>query len=200
MVSILSTCSEEVYHYWNSLRRMRSAPLRSEFDPGAVRRHLQDLFMLDWQQTELHFRLAGTRICDAFAEEFLGKPFASLWRSASHRSVLEAALSALRTEEAMLLDLTADNEETSFAFEMLLMPMRGSPRFADRLLGSLSPLQPLSGAHPLMAGTLQLDRWQPVAAIVDDPDRPTARSAMARDPIALTRRFLHTGTPIRRPL
>ena len=57
----------EILKSWNDLRQDRAAPLRSEFDPSALRHFLPHLFILSAQVPgRLTFALAGTRISELF--------------------------------------------------------------------------------------------------------------------------------------
>ena len=69
-----------IFEYWNRQRGDRSAPMRSEIDPAAIRHALGDTFMLAADFIDgIRFRLAGTRVCALFSREIKGEPFNALW-------------------------------------------------------------------------------------------------------------------------
>src|SRR5208283_5828282 len=54
--------SRELHSYWNLLRGARSAPERSQIDPGAIRGVLADTFILEGNaQKRYPIRIAGAR-------------------------------------------------------------------------------------------------------------------------------------------
>lgn len=160
-VQMLSNRSNEVLSYWYSLRRTNKAPLRTELDPTAIRARLPDLFMLGWHELDLVFRLAGTRICDLFGEELRDQTFNSLWRQQAHDHIIEAALSALRSEQPIVCDVTAIQDGKTITIEMLLLPLRSPDGTCDRLLGSLFPGKEANLSYIVEPGSLSLLNWQP---------------------------------------
>ncbi len=65
--------SQHLYTYWNEIRGSRLAPKRFEIEPSRISAILPDTFVLERIDTATsRFRLAGTRICEAFAAEFRG--------------------------------------------------------------------------------------------------------------------------------
>ncbi|WP_137128827.1 PAS domain-containing protein [Rhizobium sp. FY34] len=159
-----STRSNEVFTYWNSLRHGRAAPSRAQIDPSALRHRLPDLFMLDWEGPQLKFRLGGTRVCELFGHELRDTRFLSLWVKGSYDSANEAALAALRMEEAVLMDIVLSTVEDAVACEMLLMPLRSPSGVVDRLLGCFMPLVTAHRITPLAGASMTLARWSPVNA------------------------------------
>ena len=59
--------SQTLYGYWNDIRAGRLAPKRFEIEPSQIAGMLPDTFILERIDNETsRFRLAGTRICEAF--------------------------------------------------------------------------------------------------------------------------------------
>ncbi|MGE6740059.1 PAS domain-containing protein [Allorhizobium pseudoryzae] len=169
--------TQDVYEYWNSLRQGASAPLRSDFDPSVLRRRLPDLFMLELSGPDLIFRLAGTRICELYRRELRHHRFLSLWQGADQDKALEAALAALRTEEAVVINLSMRHGLGDTPCEMLLMPIRSSGKLADRLLGCLLPLAPVSLGKVFSPGCMQARYWLPATDGFDPDATPTVGEA-----------------------
>src|SRR5690349_8795728 len=80
--------SRELFAYWNELRGIRTAPERSEIEPGAIRAALSDTIMLarDGERVAT-FRLAGTRVCALFGRELKNEVFQGLWDPVSRRTL-----------------------------------------------------------------------------------------------------------------
>ena len=136
--------SRELFAYWDKRRGQRSAPERSDIEPGAIRHVLADTFILSFDQIEGHpFRLAGTRICALFCRELKDEPFMSLWEG-SDREEFSNLLTVLADEAtgfvASVRGETADGLATDL--ELLLLPLAHQGRRASRLLGILAPAAP----------------------------------------------------------
>lgn len=70
----------ELYEYWDTLRRNRPAPYRSELDPRAIASLLDCTFVLEHLgPLDIRFRLAGTRLCDQFGMELRGMSALAFW-------------------------------------------------------------------------------------------------------------------------
>lgn len=158
---MLSNRGNEVLSYWYSLRKANSAPLRTQLDPTAIRSRLPDLFMLGWRELDLVFRLAGTRICELFGEELREQVFLDLWHPSQKDKVIEAALSALRSELPVICDVSAIQDSKAIDIEILLLPLRGPDGSCDRLLGTLLPYHINNHAHAIERGSLSLLQWKP---------------------------------------
>jgi hypothetical protein len=171
--------------------------LRSDFDPAVLRRRLPDLFMLELRGPDLLFRLAGTRICELYRRELRHERFLSLWQVADRDKALEAALAALRTEEAVVISLAMRHALGDTPCEMLLMPIRSSGKLADRLLGCLLPLTSVSIGKVFSLGSMQAKYWLPATdthvpeeAVSTGLTRPDIRPLLQRlvDAARMTRR------------
>ena len=72
--------TRDVFSHWDTCRGLRQAPDREDIEPGAIRRALGDVFMLDLEPGFGHpFRLAGTRLCALFGRELKATAFFPLW-------------------------------------------------------------------------------------------------------------------------
>ena len=133
---------EEILNYWNGLRKDRAAPLRSEFDPAALRHFLPHLFILATQASgRLTFALAGTRICELFDRELRGSDYLSIWQkdqaAASPRDIAESVRSG---ERPALISANLSPDGDAYPYDLLLLPLRSSEaERSDRILGALVP-------------------------------------------------------------
>jgi hypothetical protein len=72
---------EELVAYWERQRGRAAMPPRRAIDPGALQRHLPNLFMLDVLDggADFRFRLIGTRIVEGLGRDSTGKRFSELF-------------------------------------------------------------------------------------------------------------------------
>ncbi|MGB7693554.1 MAG: PAS domain-containing protein [Pseudolabrys sp.] len=85
-----------LFDYWNRQRGERSAPARSEIDPGAIRHALGDTFMLSADFIDgIRFRLAGTRVCALFGREIKGEGFNLLWSEESRAQIADLIIAVV---------------------------------------------------------------------------------------------------------
>ncbi len=134
--------SQQLYAYWNDVRGERMAPQRFEIEPSRIAAILPDTFILEAiDQATARFRLAGTRICEAFAAEFRGVNFFELF-PVIDRAELKAQVATISTQGAAgVFTIEASTAEGKTAlFEVLLTPLIHTREHADRFLGALTPI------------------------------------------------------------
>jgi hypothetical protein len=132
--------TRELYRYWDGLRASRTAPERSDLDPGAIRSLLGDVFLLELGGVGRHIvRLAGTRICTLLGRELTGHSFAD-WFAADEwndlYSLLEGVAETALPAVAGVVGETPDGRRLDL--ELLVLPLRHRGRTHTRLLGSLT--------------------------------------------------------------
>jgi hypothetical protein len=154
--------SRELFAYWEERRGKRSAPERTEIEPGAIRQVLSDAFILALDGGAGHpFRLAGTRVCALFGRELKGEPFIGLWAAAS-QPIISNLLAILSDERvgtvAGVTAQSADGEPIDL--ELLLLPLSASRPSLARTIGILAPLKAPQwlGSSPIGALTLSSRR------------------------------------------
>lgn len=148
------TVSQALYSYWNDLRGTRLAPKRFEIEPSRIAGFLPDTFILELIDREtLRFRLAGTRICEAFGTELRGMNLFELLAEAD-RPTLQRQISLVTSYGAVgVFEISASNGKgLSAAFEVLLMPLTHLRDRVDRFLGSIAPID-----KPNWLGSVPLD-------------------------------------------
>lgn len=144
-----------VFTYWESRRRGRPAPARNEIDPASIRQALGDAFMLSAEYADdLHFRLAGTRVCALFCREIKGALLPDLWAAEDEQSLAE--LVAMVRDEAAPIAMGVTGHNTAGAaadLEMLLLPLARNGSARTGMLGVLAPLAPIQwiGTTPIVA-------------------------------------------------
>jgi hypothetical protein len=145
--------SRELFGYWTARRGKRVAPERGEIEPGAIRRALGDVFILEFDRRAGHpFRLAGTRVCALFGRELKNAPFLDLWDDETRAPLAQlVAVVADETTGVVASAKGRTGEGWAQDLELMLLPLahRGSTR--ARMIGALSPL-----VAPFWLGTSQL--------------------------------------------
>lgn len=118
------------------------APKRFEIEPSCIANHLPDTFILERVNPEVvRFRLAGTRISEAFGIDFRGANIFDLFDGADalalqqqiSLSVSRGAVSVIRLKASSPAGLSTD-------FELLLLPLTHTRDSIDRFLGSIVPV------------------------------------------------------------
>jgi hypothetical protein len=136
----------ELYHYWNAQRGPRTAPERSDIEPGAIRRALADTFILAQNvatgdaTTGPAFRIAGTRLCAAFGRELRGAAFVNLWDQESARTINDLVGAVTRESVGAVAGARGCNTDSEVLdFELVLLPLQHQTATDARVLGALAP-------------------------------------------------------------
>ena len=133
--------SRLLFAYWDSLRGDRSAPERSQIEPGQIRHILADTFILATEPDgQAAFRLAGTRVCALFGRDLKGVRLADLW-PAGKQSEVEQLLEIVASDTVgAVAGMVGQSELGSvIGLELLLLPLRHGGATNRRVLGALSP-------------------------------------------------------------
>jgi hypothetical protein len=141
--------SQQLYEYWNRLRRDRIAPERSDIEPGDIRGVLGDTFILQAnEENDVQFRLAGTRLCAAYGRELKGSDFLDLW-TGEDRDAMSTLIDSVRDQATACVVGVAGStlDGNSLPMELLLLPLLHQGQSSLRLLGAFS-----SWSHPFWIG------------------------------------------------
>ena len=154
------TASLWLFTYWNELRRGRKAPNRFEVDPMKIGPLLPETFILETGSNpqDCRFRLAGTRLCEAYGHDLKGRDFLSFWKERNdHEAIASLLMTISEDGSAGLLEMTAINQNReSCKFEILLLPLVHSGGRVNRIMGCMSAISEPSwlGSKPLIAQKL----------------------------------------------
>lgn len=76
---------EELYAYWAGLRHGPQLPSRSDIQPGAIKRLLPTVSLIDVQREPLRFRLrlAGTGLYSVYGREITGRTLEEVYSSSA---------------------------------------------------------------------------------------------------------------------
>jgi hypothetical protein len=155
--------TRELFDYWNTRRGRRSAPERSEIEPGAIRGVLADTFMLTFDSRAGHpFRIAGTRVCAAFGRELKDVAFTDVWAGASQDEIRDI-LATVATESVGVVAGASGRSGAGAALELefLALPVAHRGGASTRILGALVPTDVpyWLGAETLGRLTLGMTRY-----------------------------------------
>jgi hypothetical protein len=193
--------SQELYAYWNLLRGARSAPERSEIDPGAIRGVLADTFILEVDVAQrFAMRIAGTRTNSLFARELKGSSFIDLWQAPDQREIVRMLASVAEEATAMVAGVSSNPRSVQpLDLELILLPLRHHGKTQARILGALSPFSLPSWIGLFPAGAMSLLSLRVLGHADCAPGTTSAAQASAEGfgrPPAPDRRghlFVHQG-------
>jgi hypothetical protein len=135
--------NQVLYAYWNDVRGERIAPRRFDIEPSQLGAVLSETFILECQTEDADptFRLAGTRICECFGQEFRGLPFPALFRDTDRDSLTQAIgdVRALGAVAVISAQATLDSVRST-SFEILLLPLVHTGSSISRILGAIVPV------------------------------------------------------------
>lgn len=126
--------------YWDSLRRGRGVPARSDIQPQGIRRALDYAFILERiAPGAARFRLAGQHLIDLMGMEVRGMAFCSLANSSSRGRLSDVLESVFRAPQLAELTLHAKSEyaRPELSARMLLLPLASDLGDVTRALGCL---------------------------------------------------------------
>jgi len=135
--------SKKLYSYWNNLRGNRVAPDRREIEPSDIRELLGDTFILEVNQAfrSVSFRLAGTRLCNAYGRELKGLGFLVLWDEQDNLSIINSIRDVYSENRPCTISCIAKTLGNRFCeYEVLLLPLQNGQNSAKRIMGVASPV------------------------------------------------------------
>jgi hypothetical protein len=181
--------TQALFDYWNALRAGRPAPLRSEIEPGDIKRILPYVFILERQDDQTYrFRLAGTGLCGIYGMEFRGHNLLSMWQEECLSSLKHALRDVTLNASVSIVEYTAaTNEHREATFEMILLPLAQDNGAITRVLGCAVPIDefPWIGDHLL--ARQWIDRMQ-----ILDPERMPKRERA----VEAARRIVREKPPV----
>ncbi|MCP1337295.1 PAS domain-containing protein [Futiania mangrovi] len=195
---------KQLFDYWATIRAGRPAPNRAEVDPTKFRDLLDRVFILDHRgPREARFRLAGTRLCNAFGMELRGMNMLTLWQGES-RERLALTLDRVATEPAYALvcGMMENDLGATAEYETLYLPLADDTGRMSRILGATVALNattafsaaPVSeqwvDAATVYGITVSRPAVSPKPVLVAMQGQGAAARAAAPQPIAVGERAL----------
>lgn len=127
-----------LYDYWLRQRRGRRMPSRRDLDPVDLPRQLANMMLIDIEHQPFRFRyrLVGTRVVDASAEDRTGAYFDSVEFFAKNPVVMGQYKQAVDLGEAMFSLEPFKNyvNGTIYQVERLILPLSTDGNVVDMLL------------------------------------------------------------------
>ncbi len=159
--------TKKMLEYWQNLKGDRQAPARNEIEPSDIRSLLGDTFILEINHKLkiVIYRLAGTRLCEAYGRELKGLGFLTPWNEEDNLAVLQAITNTYASFTPNCLNHYAKTEHGRFTeYETLLLPLAPVPDGTSRVIGITSPKKPAfwHGVEPITSNKLRSVR-QPVS-------------------------------------
>lgn len=146
--------SKLLYNYWNTVRDGRIAPQRFEIEPARIAALLPETFIMECADlSDYRIRLAGTRICDQMGREMRGTALLDFWKPDDREALANLLHNVLCDGAVAVARFSARRDEGHGAdFEMTLMPLIHTGQSVNRILGSITAINP-----PFWLGTALLD-------------------------------------------
>lgn len=133
--------TQELFSYWDRLRKERTAPERADLDPSMLHRILADTFILEVDGgREYPVRISGTRINALFLRELKGESFLNLWQE-PYRAPMQRMLRTVTDDPSPAIAglSAAPDDRPAIAMELLLLPLRHFGKTHARMIGCLVP-------------------------------------------------------------
>ena len=148
--------SKKLYTYWLNLKGSRNAPERTEIEPSDIRTLLGDTFILEvnHQKKYVIYRLAGSRLCSAYARELKGLGFLVHWQEDDNLDILRTVTNVYSGYFPGVISHLGETEQKRFVeYETLLLPLQPNKDGTTRILGISSPKKvPFwLGAEPIVS-------------------------------------------------
>ncbi len=129
----------ELLQYWMDKRGEQMLPLRSDFNPMAIPKHLPYLIMLEPEPDyRMRIRLFGTELARALGADITGGDLMELYRP-EERAGLRALIDTVAPNKAVSVVLTTWTTPTGYQYptENLWLPLASDDGKVSRFLGSI---------------------------------------------------------------
>ena len=154
-------------------------PERSDIQPSSCRPLLGNMFILEREEAQVNYRLAGTTLCSMYGRELKRETFAEAFMGADRRSA-ESWVNRLGREEYLVLICSIAETERGerINLETLLMPLNHHGERGNRILGiTTANEQPYwLGVRPFIVQTIKSIRvlrpWETAKTPFDVPFAP----------------------------
>jgi len=166
--------SKKLFSYWNNLRQNRVAPDRREIEPSDIRDILGDTFILEVDQRfrTISFRLAGTRLCNAYGRELKGVGFLGLWDEVDNLGIYNAVKRVYEHSKPCTVSCIAESEGRKFVeYEVMLLPLQNGSSDTVRILGTAVSTETPNwlGSDPLINNRIKSVRNIEITDVIDTP-------------------------------
>ena len=117
-------------------------PARNDIQPAECRAILGNMFILERNGAEVHYRLAGTQLCGLYGRELKRETFSNVFVDEDQRSA-ESWVYRLGLDDYVVLicSLGETAQGHTVNIETLLLPMNHNDMPGERILGITSPCE-----------------------------------------------------------
>ncbi|WP_169568708.1 PAS domain-containing protein [Sneathiella limimaris] len=123
--------------YWDSLRTSDELPRQSDFNPADVTHLLPGMAIYELQPDgQLHCRLMGTGLADAFGWDYTNLDFLSLWTDVEREQVRQHFIQMLKNGMGLYTDLIGYTESgVKVTGSSICLPALDNEGQANRIIG-----------------------------------------------------------------
>ena len=131
----------ELEIYWNTLRRGRLVPLRSELDPRGLENLLDGAFILERVAPRVaRLRVAGSLLTEVIGLDVRGMPMTTLSTSGSREMLSDAIEQVFDGPKSVFFQFTCETGigKPPLEAQMLILPLRSDMGDVTRAIGYLA--------------------------------------------------------------
>lgn len=132
--------------YWQSLRKGRLVPKRSDVNPRGIENSLEFAFIAEEVAPGLaRFRIAGMHLSDLMGMDVRGMPVSSFFKASSRNRLQDALKSVLAKPQIVKLDLESPSRfgAPKLAARLILLPLADETGAINRILGAFVTVGPI---------------------------------------------------------
>jgi hypothetical protein len=180
---IAHTGTRNLFRYWESIRKERSAPLRSDIALHSIRQLLSWVFIAERSDDDSghRLRLAGTGICRLWGSNMTGRDLFERWPGFERQTMARLLDSASRRRQPFVMRCRARTDSGQRTnLEIIGLPVEADDTGTTQVLGLVIPLNEPDWLRnePLTSFELTSIRiiWtEPVPGQGKTPDEPSKK-------------------------
>ncbi|MGH6875115.1 MAG: PAS domain-containing protein, partial [Aestuariivirgaceae bacterium] len=134
--------ARNLFRYWESIRKERSAPLRSDIGLHGIRQLLPWIFIAERNDDSGHrLRLAGTGICRLWGANMTGRDLFERWPGFERHTMARLLDSASRRRQPFVMRCRAKTDGgRRTSLEIIGLPVEADDTGTTQVLGLVIPL------------------------------------------------------------
>jgi hypothetical protein len=133
--------TRHLFRYWESIRKERSAPLRSDIGLHSIRQLLPWVFIAEGNASAHHLRLAGTGICRLWGANMTGKDLFERWPAFERQTMARLLESASKRRQPFVMRCMARTDGgRRTGLEIIGLPVEADDTGIIQVLGLVVPL------------------------------------------------------------
>jgi hypothetical protein len=133
--------TRHLFRYWESIRKERSAPLRSDIGLHSIRQLLPWVFIAEGNASTHHLRLAGTGICRLWGANMTGRDLFEHWPPFERQTMARLLESASKRCQPFVMRCMARTDGgRRTGLEIIGLPVEADDTGIIQVLGLVVPL------------------------------------------------------------